>query len=274
MTPTNVPPATTVPTLARTASASAGLDFDRSVAFGVYSNWMQMRRIAFADDVNNTEVHVNPLNALIPLPTSGVQMEFLSTSAQDGPNGTGAQSVLLRYLDSNYVQKDEFITMNGTNVVQTVTTDVFRPQQIATNVCGSGQCAAGNILMRRASAGSSQMQIRAGRNTAQAGYATVPVNMKVYLTNFHVAVTVGGAASACVDVRLGLSMNENFVVTPNRFYTHDIITLADGSSVVNYPSPMYVPPKCDMRITAVGNAGNIHAHVSARLGYLIHFFNE
>ena len=50
----------------------------------------------------------------LPQPSGAQQLRAVSTSADDGPAGPGARSILLRGLDSNGLEISEIILLNGT----------------------------------------------------------------------------------------------------------------------------------------------------------------
>jgi len=56
--------------------------------------------------------------------SSEAQRSVVSTSAQDAPAGSGAKKVRITYLTSLYVLKTEDVTLNGTNAVNTVASDI------------------------------------------------------------------------------------------------------------------------------------------------------
>lgn len=56
--------------------------------------------------------------------SSQAQRSVVSTSVQDKSSGTGAATVRVTYLDSNYVLKTEDVALNGTVAVNTVATDI------------------------------------------------------------------------------------------------------------------------------------------------------
>lgn len=56
--------------------------------------------------------------------SSQAQRSVQSTSANDTNGGSGAQSVRVTYLDSNYTLKTEDLLLNGTTKVNTIATDI------------------------------------------------------------------------------------------------------------------------------------------------------
>lgn len=63
---------------------------------------------------------------VLTYPTTGEQWEISSNNANDTSAGTGARTVLIRYLDDNHIRQSETLTLNGFTVVTTVATNMFR----------------------------------------------------------------------------------------------------------------------------------------------------
>ena len=127
---------------------------------------------------------------LIPLPTAAVSMEVVSDSANDTAAGTGARTVLVNYLDTDFVAKSATITMNGT-------TGVAMPEAVrrrngmvilttGTNPRGTN---AGNISLRATGgAGATYGYIRAGAGFEQSSLYTVPAGRTLDVLDVLVSV--------------------------------------------------------------------------------------
>lgn len=265
-----IPPATLTGPASRKALAMvAQVDFENLVAFGMIPYWKNVVHLSFADNVNNTEITVSPLNAFIPFPTAGIRLEAVSASASDAAAGTGVRTVLLRYLDTSYVSHDEIMTLNGVTPVLTTATNIFRIQRLSTLTAGTGLAAAGNITLRLAGGGQSYAQIRAGRNASDSGVYTIPAGTTGWITSLHASVAVPNS-TLCADVRCTMSLDDLGNVTPGIMRTHDILTLVDGDAMVHYPAPITIPPKTDIRLTAIATAANAAAHISGRWTFLLY----
>lgn len=102
------------------------------------------------------------------MPASAMQLEIVSSSAEDDPDkgggviGTGVHQVRLAYQDGSLVSKEEIITLNGTSVVTTVATDIYRISGLTAIVMGTSSAAVGSIVLRHLSNSPEYARIWAG----------------------------------------------------------------------------------------------------------------
>jgi hypothetical protein len=124
--------------------------------------------------------------------TSAAQRSVKSSSASDAAAGTGAQSVLINYLDSNMVLKQDTVTLNGTTAVNTNATDVQFIESIVCVTSGTGLTNAGNIQLMTglAGAGSVMAQINTGDTQTFYAHHYVPAGVTCYVLKFEGAGTL------------------------------------------------------------------------------------
>ena len=124
-------------------------------------------------------------------PTAGEQWEVLSASANDTSAGTGARTVLIIYLDDNYVKQTETVTLNGTTPVSTTATDIFRPRRVITATAGSLNQNDGDITIRVVSGGATRGLIPVGNNTTSAIHYTVPAGVTAFVMGSTLEINKG-----------------------------------------------------------------------------------
>ncbi len=112
--------------------------------------------------------------------TANETWEIVSTDAADTLAGTGAQKVLVEYLDENYVQQSKVADMNGVGAV-TLNADMFRPQNAIVILSGAGKTNAGDITIRVSSGGTTKRTIMAGFSLSQDVQRTVPAGKTGFL---------------------------------------------------------------------------------------------
>jgi hypothetical protein len=111
----------------------------------------------------------------IPKPQAALAMEVLSDNANDTSAGTGARTVIIGYLNADYVSKTTVRVLNGVTPVA-ITENVMRVNSVIVVTAGTyGGNNIGNISVRAAGgAGSTYSYMQAGYGLARSSMYTVP----------------------------------------------------------------------------------------------------
>ncbi len=159
--------------------------------------------------------------------TAAVQMDLVSSSANDDATpttSTGAQTVFVEGLDSNFEVSSETISLNGTTLVTTVNSYI-RIQSMTVVLCGTySGTNEGDITIRVTGGGAIQGDIETGIGVSQKSHFTVPNGQSAVLTRFALSVDSTKSAQASLFVR----ENADDIVQP--FGASHIIHIADGVS--------------------------------------------
>lgn len=157
-------------------------------------------------------------------PTAGETWEVVSSDAADTSAGTGARTVLIQYLDDNYISQEEIVTMNGTTPVATSATDAFRFRRALVLTGGSSDTNEGNITIRVVSAGAIRGQIKIGNGNSLDGHFTVEADKAAYLRFVYCNINKNEDAEIILrssvgtgkifSIRFPLSVYQNTVVSP------------------------------------------------------------
>lgn len=117
---------------------------------------------------------LNDAAAGYPTLSGGEQVEAVSDSANDTAAGTGARTWGITYLDTDGLIQTETGSFNGTSAVASTVTAAIRILDFWCDTYGSGGTNAGNITLRKVSAGGNRTYIAAGRRRAAMATFTVP----------------------------------------------------------------------------------------------------
>jgi len=200
---------------------------------------------------------------LIPLPTSDVEMEAVSDSAQDGPGGSGALTVLVVALNSQFVENFQIITLGGGTpqpVLTSTGSGVRRINSFLVQSVGTERGAAvGTIVIRDKNAPATIFsQIDPGENSSAQSLRTVPANTSVSFTGWY--ASSGATVAKTMKFRFQTTFNEpGNEVTPGVFTTRDIIILRTDQVYKPFPVPFVIPAGTDLIINAQlleGGTGN------------------
>lgn len=120
-------------------------------------------------------------------------VSVFSSSANDASAGTGARTVRLTGLDTNYNVLQETVTLNGVTPVATV--GLFRRLHTATTLtAGSGGVNAGTITFRHTTTTANVfLNMIPGRNQTNCSAYTIPAGYTGYMRSLHAAVIFGTA---------------------------------------------------------------------------------
>ena len=109
--------------------------------YSVYAN------IGYARNVTTTPQTIWDEGTIYTFPGSAQQMSLASLNINDTHGGTGANSVLITYLDSAYNLQTEVVSLNGTTPVTTTATDIRRVNGLNVILSGSQKTNLGKIYI-------------------------------------------------------------------------------------------------------------------------------
>jgi len=167
--------------------------------------------------------------AAYPFQTVATKLEILSSSASDAAAGTGAQTMMIQGLDTNFNPLSETITMNGVTPVQSAGT-YLRVNGLNIVTAGSGHTNAGDITLRVTGAGATQPIARAGYGYAKSCVYTVPAGMTLLATD--VLPECGGVTTTTGIVfgftrfgpTLAMQITNEYTTIPGAILQRTIIT--------------------------------------------------
>ena len=176
-------------------------------------------------------------------------LEIVSTSASDAAAGTGVQTVKITYINaSNALVESAAITMNGTTPVATGITAKALLWAEATTV-GSGNVAAGNIVIRNTVGPVNYLRITAGGSKSLAAYFMVPAGHKAYIVDWG-----GNALSTTQDMRLRATVGTyaRDLQAPYHFVSN--LYLASGIGMEEAVGFLQFPAGCRIKVSTLPGA--------------------
>ena len=195
-------------------------------------------------------------------PAAAQQMELYSSSPNDKPGGSGVQSVYFNYLDSNYIERQEIISLNGTNPILTVNNDIFRIQNFRAYSVGNSTGAAGNIEIRNILDTPVYSYIAAGYTCARNACWTVPAGKTLYITQ--IAFSENGGKWVRFTTRATYDNAIGAALTPGKFFMpYSEVILLNASYTRELIMPTKLPEKTDIKVSVISDAAG--AMVSSML---------
>ena len=172
-------------------------------------------------------------------PPAGLQMSIVSTSAQDGPGGTGVRSIVLSYLDADLIERQETVVLNGTTPVLTAATNIRWVGEIHLLTYGSGKAFAGDLTVTNA--GTRYKFISAGSRTTRSSAFRVPAGKRLIVHTLYAGATSGTSAARVTVDFVASVINSASFADAGILVTQGTIALQD-SSVVLSDGALYAVP--------------------------------
>ena len=183
---------------------------------------------------------------LLILPIVGEQWELVSSSGNDTNGGTGAHTVEVFYLDDNYVEQMETVTLNGGTVTM-IATDLFRPIKMIVTAAGSLNTNDDDITMQVVVGGATRGRIIGGKGTSSQLSYTTPAGKTAYL--FAAALSVGKNKDVVGTVVISLEGTNIIAEIGDMQVYQNTVSL-----VLNVP--FRLPEKTDFRVQVVSTTNN------------------
>lgn len=197
--------------------------------------------------------------ALYVFPTAPMQMQIVSTAAADNSTGTGIQSVHLYYLDTDYVEREEQITLNGVTPVLTTATNIRRVNKLHAKTVGSSEVSAGTISLTAVGGGTTYSLIPAGRTFARQAIYTVPAGKFMRIEQWQVS---SGSTGAHFCQHTLVATSDEGVYNPGGFLPKDEHGTQNGGDVFNYSFNIEdIPARSDVKVGVISD--NAAANVIA-----------
>lgn len=204
--------------------------------------------------VNNAPLTIWPgPTAKYVNPASAIQMSVVSTSASDTVAGAGAQKVTIEYLDQNYVEQTETVSLNGTTPVNTVATNILRVNYMyVSQVTSFDISAVGTISLTSVGGATTYSLILPNNNSSRQAIYTVPAGKHLHIN--HVQVSEGTASGAHFTKFLLVSNSRNGVLTGNALTVKDNFALQNQALEISYETPFSIPPTGYVEMLAVSDS--------------------
>lgn len=183
-------------------------------------------------------------------PASAEPVTIISTSADDTAAGTGARTVSITGLDSNYAAATEVVTLAGLSASAATTTEFVRVFRANVLTVGSGATNAGNLSIRQETTTANVfLYMPAGDGLATVAAYTAPAGHTAAVRQVWATVgdvTGGASTAAAVLVALQVKVGSGPWLRAARYW------IPNGSPVViPVNGPLAIPATANVKWTAL-----------------------
>lgn len=240
--------------------------FELQVSRGQISWHKTLFKFGNNADINGSLETIWSHGGLYSYPPSATVMTVSSSSADDASAGTGARTVAVYGLDSNYNEIDEIVSLNGQTAVNT-TKSYLRVFRLFVVTAGSGNTAAGTIYVGTGTVTAGvpanvYAEIAIGENQTTMALWTVPAGYTAYVT--------GGTFSAASNNAAQYVLGKFVIRTPGGVFRNAAdITVNSNVFRYDWEFPLALPEKSDIEARAIALSGsNFYVTAAFELIYI------
>lgn len=222
-------------------------------------------KFGFNPDVDDSLETVWAQGGLYSYLSSASVLKVSSSSTADTSAGTGARTVELSGLDTNYDEISETVTLNGQTAVNT-TNEFLRINRMVVRSAGSGGQNAGVIYAGTGTVTTGvptnkYATIAIGDNQTVMALWTVPRGYTAYLLQTDITVATTQNNKYCTV---------HLVSRPNGevFQIKDKFVKAESSVHQAYIIPLKFEEKTDIEVRAIGDSAGADIAISAGLDFI------
>lgn len=236
--------------------------FALQVARGQVAFHKTQFKFGFNSDVDDSLETVWSQGGLYSYLASASTLKISSSSTADTSAGTGARTVTIYGLDSNYDEISETITLNGQTSVDS-TKEYLRINRMVVNTAGSGEQNAGVIY-----AGTGTVTVGVPANV----YASIAIGDNQTLMCLWTVPRGYTAYLSQIDISMNTEVANKFgtvsiVARPNGgvFNVQDKFSLSQNIITQSFSYPRKYGEKTDIEVRAIASSSNANLSVSAGL---------
>ena len=176
---------------------------------------------------------------------TGQAYRVIDTSAT-----AGAQVVAVEYLDASYNTQWEYVVLNGTTVVNTVSISLYRINSFRVISAGANKKPTGNLVIRNTAGTTNYSYISAGYTRARNSAYTIPAGYTLYIAQL--TYSFGYSANQTHYARIyGRATQNNNFRTDGIFYPFTEVICANSSATINLDFPSKFLEKVDIKVSGV-----------------------
>jgi hypothetical protein len=233
--------------------------FELDTAIGRVSGQTAFNKFGRNESVGTT---IEPVSTggVYPTPTALTSLEIVSSSSNDTSAGTGARTVTIIGIGTNYAEVSETVTMNGITAVALANQyyRVYRAYVATSGTYASSTAGshAGTLTIRVSGAGATWASIGLidglGRGQTQIASYTVPASKKLYILSLDFSIENGKAISLYLFQRTNID-TVSAPFAPLRVLRE--YTLSTGTNRIQLDYPLIINEKTDVGFMAETSSG-------------------
>lgn len=222
-----------------------------NVSRGLVQNASRLQKVGYSAAIGSSMQTVWNEAAAVTFPATATVMTVSSSSANDTSAGTGARTVTITGLDTNYTQVTEVIILNGQTAVNTINS-FLRINTMTVATAGSGGSNAGIIYIGTGTVTTGKPavvynSITTGANTSLSAFTTIPA-----LTTGYLLEVIASTDTAGTQIQI-LTRTQGGIFIVNRIFHLGV----GAGTIQEYELPRALTAGTDIVAQAVNAGTNV-----------------
>lgn len=240
-------------------------DYLQAVAEGDITGHSIWEKIGYTPTMTTADSPIwSKAGAYVYPAAGGIQMAVASSnSANDIAAGTGCQKVTIDYLDHDYIERTEEVTMHvadGQTKVNTVATDILRVNEFHVSQVGALGKPAGNISLTNTAGSVTYSYITLGYTLARNSHYCVPAGKTLYVVQ--ASLGYGYATNQTHYARLYIRATQHAAVLKAEiFYPFAEIISCNANVQIDMKIPLKFVEKVDLYCGGIATFAGVAACV-------------
>jgi len=225
------------------------------IAEGNVAGHTSWSKIGYNDALSTSQETMWSNSTEYVFPTVAGQMEVVSSdNTQDKAGGTGALTVRVGYLKSDYSESSVILTLNGTTAVPTGAShaDMWRINSFRVMTTGTNNSPVGNLTLRPLGGGTTYGYIRLGKTRARSCFYTVPLGKTLYITS--VAFSAVGTKYLIFTNHANYDQATGVLLQRGLYHPFTEIALLNASYSKELEIPTKLLATTDLKVSVIAEA--------------------
>ena len=230
-------------------------DYLQALAEGDIANHTRWDKMGYNDGLATSEETMWTYSSQYVFPTAGSQVRIVSSdNTQDKAGGTGALTVRVGYLKSDFTEGSVTLTLNGTaNVDSGVShADIFRVNSFRVMTTGTNNAPVGNLTLTQVTGGLVVGYIRLGKTRARSAIYTVPLGKTLYITS--IAFSAAGTKYVIFTNHANYDSVTSALLPRGLFYPFSEVVLLNSAYTKSLLVPTRLPATTDLKVSVIAEA--------------------
>ena len=229
-------------------------DYLQAVVEGSITGHTPWSKMGYNDNIGTSQETMWSYSSEYVWITTPGQVEVLSSNANDTAAGTGARTVRVGYLKSDYTEGSVDLTLNGVTTVPSGAShaDIFRINSFRVLSTGTNNAPVGNLTLRQAVGGLYVSYIRAGKTRARSCFYTVPHGKTLYVTS--IAFSAAGTKYLVFTTHANWDSAAGTLLPTNLFWPYSEVALLNSSYTKVLEIPTKLGQHTDLKVSVVAEA--------------------